>query len=398
MTKRHHGEGTIRQRANGRWEARYRYVDPLTGESRRASAYGRTSKEARAEMGKALDRVAEGAPVKDSSTTVKVWVEHWIATSLVASGRKESTKELYRVLSSHLTCGALGKKRLDRLRASDVEALIVELRAKTGRRRVGHDEDGNPTFAAMSASTIQRIFVLLRLTLDGAVRDGLLARNPARQVRQPSVERVEAHFLTAEQTRAVLEDAKSSRAWPVLVLIAMTGIRRGEALALTWVDVDFDAGVLHVRRTLSRVSGELVVTSPKTLKSRRTLPMSKPVIRLLREHKAAQAAERLRAGRHWQAQDFVFATEFGAAIDPRNILRAVSRSAARVGIGHPVGVHSLRHSAATAMLEAGVNLKAVSDLLGHADIRMTANTYGHVSDATARLAMESLGQAVEGTS
>lgn len=125
---------------------------------------------------------------------------------------------------------------------------------------------------------------------------------------------------------------------------------------------------------------------------------ARPVFGDAQHNHAAQAVERLRAGRHWQAHNFVFATEFGAAIDPRNILRAVSRSAARVGIEHPVGVHSLRHSAATAMLEAGVNLKAVSDLLGHADIRMTTNSYGHVSDADARSAMESIGRAVDGTS
>lgn len=394
MTKRHHGEGSIRQRANGRWEARYRYVDPITGESRRGSAYGRTSKEARTEMVKALNRLAEGAPVRDSSMTVAAWIEHWLSTSLVASSRKETTKELYRVLAPHLTDGAFGGKRLNQLRPSDVEALVVELRAKNGRRRVGHDENGNPTFAPLSSSTVQRIFVLLRLALDGSVRDGVLARNPAKQVKQPGVARVEAHFLTDEQTRAVLSDAKTSRAWAPLSLIAMTGLRRGEALALTWADIDFAGEVLHVRRTLSRVRGELVATPPKTLKSRRTLPMSEPVARLLREHKSVQAAERLRAGSHWKANNLVFATEFGSATDPRNLHRAVSRSAARVGIEHKVGVHSLRHSAATAMLEAGVNLKAVSDLLGHADIRMTANTYGHVSDAAARSAMESLGKAM----
>lgn len=81
-------------------------------------------------------------------------------------------------------------------------------------------------------------------------------------------------------------------------------------------------------------------------------------------------------------------------MDPRNVLRAVSRSARLVSIEHPIGVHSLRHSAATAMLEAGINLKAVSDLLGHTDIRMTAKTYGHVSDATARAAMDALGRAM----
>jgi len=180
----------------------------------------------------------------------------------------------------------------------------------------------------------------------------------------------------------------------VLSLVAMTGLRRGEALALTWADVDHDSSTLRVRRSLSRVDGELVSTSPKTAKSRRALPMSPQVSELLQAHRQQQDDERQRAGSLWQDTDLVFTTELGKPMDPRNVLRTVARSAERVGIEHRVGVHSLRHSAATAMLEAGVNLKAVSDLLGHTDIRMTANTYGHVSDATSRAAMDALGTAM----
>ena len=394
MSKRRHGEGNIRHRADGRWEARYTYADPETGEIRRESAYGATAKKARDAMRRALERIQEGVPPRDSSRTVASWVQEWLQTSLVASPRKDSTKQLYRVLAPHLTAEPLGPKRLDRLRPSDIEALLLHLHAKPGTRRVGTGSDGQPQYAPMSPATIQRLFVLLRLVVDGAVRDGLLARNPARLVKQPSVPRAEAAFLTDEQTRLVLQDARASRAYPVLALIAMTGLRRGEALALTWADVDHEASVLHVRRSMSRVDGELVSTSPKTTKSRRTLPMSPQVSDLLRAHRDQQDAERSRACNLWQDSDLVFTTELGQPMDPRNVLRTVSRSAERVGIAHPVGVHSLRHSAATAMLEAGVNLKAVSDLLGHTDIRMTANTYGHVSDATATAAMHALGTAM----
>jgi integrase len=394
MTKRHNGEGSIRQRPNGRWEARYTYEDSITGQIKRGSSYADSAKDARDAMRESLARAEQGAPVRDASITVAAWVEHWLNTSLMASSRKESTKELYRSLSSHLVADPFGGKRLDRLKPTDVELLIVDMRQRPGRQ-ASSKVKGKAGHSTLSPATIQRVFVLLRLILDGAVRDGLIARNPAKRVQQPSVPRVEAHFLTGDQTRLVLADARDSRAWPVLTLIALTGLRRGEALALTWKDVDFDGHELQIRRTLARINGELVTTTPKTTKSRRTLPMSQPVDKLLREHKARQLGERLRAGRIWEANDLVFATELGHPIDPRNILRAVSRSAKRVGIEHPVGVHSLRHSAATAMLEAGVNLKAVSDLLGHADIRMTANTYGHVTDAAARSAMDSLGSAME---
>ena len=102
---------------------------------------------------------------------------------------------------------------------------------------------------------------------------------------------------------------------------------------------------------------------------------------------ATQAAEREHGGPEWSDENFVFTTETGRPMDPRNVLRALTSAASKAGLTG-VNVHTLRHSAATAWIEAGVNIKAVSTLLGHADIRITADVYGHVSDAVARAAME----------
>ncbi len=170
------------------------------------------------------------------------------------------------------------------------------------------------------------------------------------------------------------------------------GDREGGALALRWDDVDLDAASLRVRGTLARVNGSLVVTEPKTAKSRRTLPLSAGVISMLRAHRKAQVAERLRAGNVWTDTGHVFTTDSGLPMDPRNVLRALSTAAAKAGIAD-ANVHTLRHSAATAMLDAGVHLKAVSELLGHADIRVTAEVYGHTSDEVARAAMDRLSAA-----
>ena len=139
---------------------------------------------------------------------------------------------------------------------------------------------------------------MLRAGLDGAVRDGLIARNPAAQVTRPGVERREAKHLGASDVAAVLKAAETSRYYPALVLIASTGLRRGEALALSWDNsiVNLDEGWLRVRKTVGRVSKASVFSEPKTGRSRRTVPLSPAVVAMLRKHRAAQAAERLRAG------------------------------------------------------------------------------------------------------
>lgn len=137
----------------------------------------------------------------------------------------------------------------------------------------------------------------------------------------------------------------------------------------------------------TRVVGELLFSEPKTTRSRRTVPLSAPVVAMLRRHKKAQTAEKLRAGDQWQnSAALVFTTELGGPVDPRNLLR-VAETAAAAGV-EGVGVHTLRHSAAFGWLEAGVHIKAVADLLGHSSIAITGDVYGHTSDDTARAAVD----------
>lgn len=324
MGKRANGEGSVRQRANGRWEARLTYIDE-TGQTKRVSFYAATARAARAEMKKARNRLDAGAPVKDANTAVGDWLAHWRATTLAASDRKESTRELYSLLSRrHLEPAPFGATPLDKLRASDVEALILRLRAKTRPSRPDPDSDTEPVpVRALSDSTIRQTYTVLRTGLDGAVRDGWLARNPAAQVRRPGVERTEARHLDAAAVTTVLRSAESSRYHPALVLIAATGMRKGEALALSWDQVDLDAGALRVAATISRIGRRLVITEPKTTRSRRTVPLNAAVVAMLRKHKAGQSAERLRAASQWQNSGLVFTTELGGPVDPRNLLRVI---------------------------------------------------------------------------
>ena len=156
--------------------------------------------------------------------------------------------------------------------------------------------------------------------------------------------------------------------------------------------MDLDAGVLRVRDTLQRIEGELSTGQVKTDGSRRTIPLSPAVVALLRRHRVTQVEERLRAANQWDDTGQVFTTELGSVVEPRNLLR-VATAAKRIGVDR-VGAHTLRHSAATAWLEAGVHIKQVSDLLGHSSVAITGDVYGHGSDQSARAAVEGLSGAL----
>jgi integrase len=370
--RRGNGEGAIAKRANGTYEGKITITDPLTGARKRVSVYGPTAPVVRAKMKVLRARVDAGAPVRDATATVADWLARWRATTLAVSGRKEATRSLYATLSrKHLEAPPFGAIPLDKLRPADIEALLLGLRER-----------------GLSQSTVRQVFIVARLGLDGAVRDGLIATNPASRVQAPGVTPREAVHLSAADVAALLAACESSRYHRALVLIAATGLRRGEAFALPWSAVDLDAGLLRVVATVGRIDGRLVTSAPKTAKSRRTVPLDETVVAMLRRHRVEQKAERL-AAHTWTERGLVFTDENGALVDPRTVLRVLQDAAQRLSIAG-VGLHTLRHSAAVAWLEQGVHIKAVSDLLGHSSIAITGDVYGHTSDEAARAAITGL--------
>ncbi len=173
-----------------------------------------------------------------------------------------------------------------------------------------------------------------------------------------------------------------------------TGLRRGEALALHWSDVDLDGGALRVRWTLARTSRGLALGEPKTEKSRRAVPLPRSAVETLRAHRKRQAAEQLAAGSVWQGSGLAFTTEIGTPLEPRNVLRRFQVLARRVGL-EGVHLHTLRHSAASFLLAAGTHTKVVQEHLGHSSYAITADTYSHVAPAQQREAADRLDAALQ---
>ncbi|MHA6509525.1 tyrosine-type recombinase/integrase [Tessaracoccus sp. Y1736] len=372
----HEGSKPI-QRKDGRWQIALRYID-AEGLSKRTTVTGKTQKEVRDRAKEVRQRLDKNQPPKDAKVTVAAFTREWIESTLEASERKESTKSLYRTLATkHIAGNKLGTVPLDRMTPRRIEAWVADLRR-----------------SGLSQSSIRSIYTVLRAILDTAVRDRVIAENPAAVVTRPKVEHHEAAYLTPDQAKALLAASDSTRYRPLFELMVNTGLRRGEALALTWDRVDEKKDLLKVAGTLARVGGDLVVTEPKTQKSRRVVPMSATVQELMRQLRQRQRLERLQAGSQWQQTDYVFTTEFGQPSDPRNALRALKASAKKAGLPSTVGLHTLRHSAASVMLSNGVPLKVVSEILGHSSISITGDVYGHVSPEVATDALATLGAAL----
>lgn len=373
MTKRANGEGSVRQRPNGSWEGRVSYIDPATERRRSVSVYAATAKDCRAKLKAVLERLEDGRPAQDAKMTVGSWVKVWRETSLPASPRKPSTRELYSLLAKkHLEQGPIAAVTLDKLKPTHVEALLVRL----------HDN-------GLGDTSVRNVYGVLRAALDVAVRDDLLAVNPAAKVKRPAVEKREAAYLPTTDVSRLIGELDGLRYALAIVVLAATGMRRGEAAALRWSDVDLTKGTVTVSGTISRLEGKLVRTPPKTSRSRRTIPIPPSVVAGLKKHRTAQAAERLKAGDLWEDTGAVFATEAGGWIGPDNLGRTVTIAAKRAGM-EGVTAHTLRHSAATAWLEGGTHIRAVADLLGHSSISVTGDIYTHATSERQQAAVDNL--------
>jgi integrase len=317
-----------------------------------------------------------GAPVRDSTITLAAWLTDWTATALPASSRKQATVDLYTTVTRRHLIPTLGRRPLHLLRPSDVEALVL-----------AKHRDG------LSASTVRTIYTVLRAALDTAVRDGLLRDNPAAKVRRPIAQRKEAAHLNAEEASRLLDAVRGDRLEAFFRLLLATGLRRGEALALHWSDVDMDKHVLRVRWTLSRTSQDLELGEPKTFKSRRVVPLPRSTAVTLQAHRERQRAERRAAGDAWPEQDLVFTTAIGTPLEPRNVLRRFEQIAREAGLPR-VSLHTLRHTAASLLLAAGTHTKVVQEHLGHSSYAITADIYSHVTPAQQREAADRLDEAL----
>jgi integrase len=356
--RRGHGEGSIKQRADGLWEARV----SLEGGKRR-SFYGKTRREAQDKLRGALRDIDAGLNLSADRQTVAQYLDKWLSASAKPSV-KIRTYEGYESIVRVRVAPRIGRKQLAKLTPLDLQSLYSEL-----------------ADAGLSARSIGHTHRVLHRALDQAVKWNILARNPCHGTTAPRPQRAEMKVLTPEQVRAFLAATVDHPAHALYTLAVTSGMRVGELLGLQWGDVDLDAGHLTIRRALQQQnSAGLVFVTPKTTKSRRRILLSQRAIDALRAHRDRQTFHRKQVGTEWRDLDLVFPGPFGGPTDPswsRQVFYAALEAA-----GMPrVRFHDLRHTAATLALMQGVHPKVVSDMLGHSSVGLTLDTYSHLLPA-----------------
>ena len=184
---------------------------------------------------------------------------------------------------------------------------------------------------------------------------------------------------TADQLRAFLDHTAEHRLHAAFVLLATTGMRRGECLGLRWSDVDVAASRVSISQTVIMVHHDIRVGSPKTSRGRRTVELDPETVAALREHRKRQAGERLLMGAGFTDHGLVFCMPDGRPLHPERFSRTLSRQTAHAGLP-PIRLHDLRHTWATLALQNGVHPKIVQERLGHANVSITLDVYSHVSE------------------
>lgn len=226
---------------------------------------------------------------------------------------------------------------------------------------------------------MQYIHVTIHNALKQTVDDGLIPRNVADAVKAPQVRRDEINPLTPEQTRTFLKVARGDRFEALYVVAVTAGLRQGELLGLKWEDLDCNRGVLQVKRTLSGIkSAQPIFSTPKTAKGKRPVELTAKAIEALQEHRKLQTVEQEDLAGLWRNYGLVFPTRLGTPMSRHNLVTRHFKPLLKRATLPDIRFHDLRHTAATLALAVGTNPKIVQEMLGHANIAITLDTYSHL--------------------
>lgn len=397
--KRANGQGSIYQRKDGLWVGAA-YVLMPDGTIKRRPVYGKTEDIVRRKLTDLQANSDQGVPAEATGWTVGAYLTHWLDRT-VRPNLKPATTDNYAVIVNNYLIPGLGRKRLNKLTATDVRQLLASVansclccKAGTDSRRPADRRRccaiGQCCNRRPSKRLVQLVRAVLRSALQAAVREELIRRNVATLVQVPSPGYGVDRGLSLAEARAVLDAAAGHRLYALVVMALYLGLRRGELLGLRWSDIDWADRTLTVQGNLQRTGGTLRLVTPKSSGSRRTLPLLGLVADALTHHRKLQAVERDAAGDRWIDSGHVFTTKIGTPIEPGNLRHAWFPIAEAAGLGRRVVFHGLRHTCVTLLLDLGVPPHTVREIAGHATTEVTMTVYGHSSLEEKRRALGKL--------
>ena len=366
MRKQPNGRGSVLKVKSGpqkgRWHASITAGwDTETGKQVRPHAYFPTQREALAWRDKMIaDRDAGKLPLTAQPVqTVAEFLTTWLEDVVRATRRPTTYEGYYYTIKRHVL-PTVGDIALDALTPQDVQRLKNGIEAQ-GKTR-----------------TAEFAVILLRIALKLAMKWQLVDRNVASLVELPRRWRKEKVTLTQEEGARLLAAVAHDRYCALYTLDLTLGLRRGELLALRWQDIDLEARTITIRASLQRAAGSLHMMNPKTEAGHRTLNLPRLAVVALKAHRAQQREDIMRQRDKWQDLGYVFPNSIGKPLEPRRLNAMFTDIITQAGLPK-ISLHGLRHTVATILLQEGVELKVISELLGHADPSITRDIYIHVT-------------------
>lgn len=358
--RRANGEGSIRKRDDGSWEARIL----INGKSR--SIYGRTQSDVRKKLTEVRNDLDNDEYLEPNDTTLKEWLELWQDEYL--EDVKQSTADRYKSCIRIHIIPALGETRLMDLRASTIQKFLNQCKKVDG----------------LSEKSVKNIRLVLHKALEQAIEDEQIKKNPCDRAKVPSYDDPpkEMRPLKDHEVPMFLQAIKGHQFESLFYVALFTGMRESELIGLTWDCIDFQHGTIHIYRQLRKTrekKGSYVFTSLKN-KQARTFSPPQNVLDVLKKVKINQAEQRLKAGTSWSnPDDLVFTNDLGKHIATFTVYKYFKEVVTQIGLPE-MRFHDLRHGYATLALQNGVDVKTVSNNLGHSTTAFTMDKYGHVTE------------------
>ena len=376
--KRGNNEGSISKCRDGRWEAQYSVKRQSDGKTVRRSLYGKSRQEVQDKLQEVLVSIHQDEYIEPSRITVGQWLYQWLRTYCL-SLKKNSTCTGYEdEIKLHIV-PYLGSIRLQDLKPQQVQ-LAVNALVQQGK----------------APATVRKAHAILHAALGRAVIDQMIKHNPSEYTVLPKMERRDIRYLTQTEQKSFIQYLPDCSVGRALYFILGTGIRAGVLSGLRWSDVQDDR--FTVRQTVRRnrdftedapTRTHLEFGTPKSNAGHRTIPLTTKMQVLIQEHRRIQTAARLATGEEWNDHDLVFCTEIGTPYELRNLNRVLHRTLKKANL-HTMGVHSLRHSFATRAVEAGMDIRTLSEILEHTQVSLTMQLYVHSNMETKKKEMEKL--------
>lgn len=379
--KRGNGEGSIRQTKEGYWEARIMIGYNEKGKPKYKTFGAKTRNDVAKKLNKYIADKKALMPEVVCKDTVSQWLNKWLET-YVAQNVKTSTRISYEGIVKNQLIPRIGHIKLTKLKKTDIETMYNDL-LSNGRA------DGK---GGLSVKTVDNIRICLHKALQTAYENEYIAKNPASIAKVPTLKNTctkkkEIEILSKDEQKALMNVCDNTPYGMGIITALYTGVRMGELLGIMWSDVDFDNKTISISKQVNRLHDYSenakaktrlgIQEDTKTKTSTRIISISDDLSERLKQYKAEQEQHIKKWGKSYNNLGMVFAREDGYYIDPSTFRDKYVKKLVEAGL-KPYTFHALRHTFATRALEAGIPIKVVSKILGHASVQITMDTYMHV--------------------